>query len=164
MSEGWNPARKEKLTRLWGQGLTCSQISAEIGGGLTRNAVISMAHRLGLPGRPSPIKRDGGAAPAPRPRARRMDPTTKPPRKLAEPEPVTGAAPSTPAPRQPRTSSRDRCAWPIGDPREPGFHFCGDAPVVVGKPYCAEHCRRAYRTPDQAAKERAAEMADREAA
>lgn len=35
------------------------------------------------------------------------------------------------------------CRWPIGDPRKPGFHFCGRK-TVPGKPYCAEHCGVAY--------------------
>jgi hypothetical protein len=30
------------------------------------------------------------------------------------------------------------CRWPIGDPRQPGFHFCG-AQQVLGRPYCIEH-------------------------
>lgn len=35
------------------------------------------------------------------------------------------------------------CQWPIGELRTPGFHFCG-ADVRPGKPYCQEHCARAY--------------------
>lgn len=30
------------------------------------------------------------------------------------------------------------CRWPVGDPRNDGFHFCG-APQVAGRPYCIEH-------------------------
>jgi len=36
-----------------------------------------------------------------------------------------------------------QCLWPIGDPGEPDFTFCGAKPVP-GKPYCEEHCARAY--------------------
>lgn len=35
------------------------------------------------------------------------------------------------------------CSWPIGEPGNPDFHFCGH-PVVPGKPYCTAHCRMAY--------------------
>jgi len=35
------------------------------------------------------------------------------------------------------------CSWPVGNPGEEAFHFCGDE-VVVGKPYCAKHCAVAY--------------------
>jgi GcrA cell cycle regulator len=30
------------------------------------------------------------------------------------------------------------CRWPIGDPRQEGFHFCG-ARQLLGRPYCQEH-------------------------
>jgi GcrA cell cycle regulator len=40
------------------------------------------------------------------------------------------------------------CSWPIGHPREPGFHFCGAAPVT-GKPYCTEHAAKAYVAPSR---------------
>ena len=45
----------------------------------------------------------------------------------------------------PRTNRGPKCLWPVGDPGDPDFHFC-DAPSVHGKPYCAEHCARAYIT------------------
>ncbi len=35
------------------------------------------------------------------------------------------------------------CSWPHGEPGTEDFRFCGD-PVVPDKPYCAEHCERAY--------------------
>ncbi len=46
----WTDERVELLKRLWGEGLSASQIAAEIGG-VTRNAVIGKVHRLGLSGR-----------------------------------------------------------------------------------------------------------------
>jgi hypothetical protein len=35
------------------------------------------------------------------------------------------------------------CRWPIGEPRTPSFRYC-DAPALLGKPYCAACCARAY--------------------
>ncbi len=32
----------------------------------------------------------------------------------------------------------DDCRWPIGDPRQAGFHFCG-AQKEEGRPYCVAH-------------------------
>jgi len=32
------------------------------------------------------------------------------------------------------------CRWPIGEPRQPDFHFCG-APQLPGHPYCERHWR-----------------------
>ncbi|MGH6959569.1 MAG: GcrA family cell cycle regulator, partial [Dongiaceae bacterium] len=53
---GWTEERVEMLQRLWLQGQTASQIAEQLGGGVTRNAVIGKAHRLGLSGRPAPVK------------------------------------------------------------------------------------------------------------
>ena len=52
----WTPERVDTLARLWAEGLSARQIAAKLGG-VTRNAVIGKAHRLGLSSRPSPIKR-----------------------------------------------------------------------------------------------------------
>jgi GcrA cell cycle regulator len=30
------------------------------------------------------------------------------------------------------------CRWPIGDPVQPNFHYCGDLPVA-GRNYCQKH-------------------------
>ncbi len=47
---GWTDERVELLKKLWADGLSASQIAAELGG-ITRNAVIGKVHRLGLSGR-----------------------------------------------------------------------------------------------------------------
>jgi GcrA cell cycle regulator len=35
------------------------------------------------------------------------------------------------------------CKWPIGDPADATFGFCGHS-SVDGSPYCAEHARVAF--------------------
>ncbi|MEM6487566.1 MAG: GcrA family cell cycle regulator [Pseudomonadota bacterium] len=35
------------------------------------------------------------------------------------------------------------CKWPIGDPNDDDFHFCG-LPAVPGKPYCEHHVGVAF--------------------
>jgi GcrA cell cycle regulator len=52
----WTPDREAALKRLWAEGKTGSQIAEVIGGGMTRNSVISKAHRMGLQSRPKIIK------------------------------------------------------------------------------------------------------------
>jgi GcrA cell cycle regulator len=52
----WTDERIEQLKILWGQGISASEI-ADTMGDVSRNAVIGKAHRLGLSGRPSPIKK-----------------------------------------------------------------------------------------------------------
>ncbi|HEX8480583.1 MAG TPA: GcrA family cell cycle regulator [Allosphingosinicella sp.] len=59
----WTDERIDRLKELWTQGMTASQIADELGG-VSRNAVIGKAHRLGLQSRPSPVKPNEGAAEA----------------------------------------------------------------------------------------------------
>jgi GcrA cell cycle regulator len=35
------------------------------------------------------------------------------------------------------------CRWPIGEPRSPEFHFCGER-QLDGRPYCAHHWSMAF--------------------
>ena len=46
----WTDDRVEILKKLWSEGLSASQIAAELGG-ISRNSVIGKVHRLGLSGR-----------------------------------------------------------------------------------------------------------------
>ena len=41
------------------------------------------------------------------------------------------------------TLSSGTCRWPIGDPTEPDFHYCGEPPDSTG-PYCDAHERKSY--------------------
>ena len=51
----WTDERIERLKTMWTGGSTASQIADELGG-VSRNAVIGKAHRLGLEARPSQVK------------------------------------------------------------------------------------------------------------
>ena len=138
----WTDERIELLRRSWESGMTASQIAETLGEGVSRNAVIGKAHRLGLQARPSPVK--GGDADVPVATVEvaaavvKPDPVPRPtlPRKTARP----AAKPS-------RTTLLDLsekvCKWPIGHPGEVDFHFCGK-PSKPGFPYCSDHCAIAY--------------------
>ena len=79
---------------MWEAGQTASQI-AEALGGVSRNAVIGKAHRLGLQARPSPVRANEPAAaeaPAPTPVAP-PPPVVEPAPEPVRPEPVMEAAP-----------------------------------------------------------------------
>ena len=83
----WTDERIDTLKTMWEKGLTASQIAESLGG-VSRNAVIGKAHRLGLQARPSPVKpNDPEVAPAPA--------IAKP---SAEPAPRVVAPRATPAP------------------------------------------------------------------
>jgi GcrA cell cycle regulator len=146
----WNNERIEQLRTLWHDGLSASQIAAVLGG-ITRNAVIGKAHRLGLTGRPSPIKAGSVGSSRPRVRRPRVErPSVPRPPLAAAPvrrfEPVQ-VEPVEEVPGATILTLTDRlCKWPIGDPRAADFHFCGRA-SIDGLPYCNEHARRAYQAP-----------------
>jgi GcrA cell cycle regulator len=150
----WTDERVDLLKKLWGEGLSASQIAAELGG-ITRNAVIGKVHRLGLSGRAKTP-----ASSAPRQRKARQPHMLRVARPAvrgntalahayaydidveAEPEPIENIIPMG----QRRTLlelKEDTCRWPIGDPAGPDFFFCGGKPVT-GLPYCSYHCRIAY--------------------
>lgn len=54
MTSPWTPAAVEMLKQLWADGKTAGQIAQQIGG-VSRNAVLGKAHRLGLEPRVSPV-------------------------------------------------------------------------------------------------------------
>ena len=105
----WTEERIDRLKAMWTKGATASQIAEELGG-VSRNAVIGKAHRLGLESRPSPVKageeKEKKAKPAPAPKAAK--PAVPKPAPAAEPKATESAAartsaaaqPASPAPRQ----------------------------------------------------------------
>jgi GcrA cell cycle regulator len=110
----WTDERIEQLKTMWEKGMTASQIAEELGG-VSRNAVIGKAHRLGLQSRPSPVKatETPRKKPAPIKKAAptvRHSPEDRPEPAVTTPQPVRAAseapdAPATPVAPQPRIVS-----------------------------------------------------------
>ncbi len=91
----WTDERIETLRKMWDSGLTATQIAEELGG-VSRNAVIGKAHRLGLASRPSPVKANAAEPkPAPAPAA---PPAPKPAPPAPAPRVAAPVAAPTPAP------------------------------------------------------------------
>ena len=115
----WTDERIATLKKMWEGGSTASQIAEELGG-VSRNAVIGKAHRLGLKSRPSPVKaNDKKKAPAKKAAA----PAAKPaPKKVAAPvakpapKPATAPAPATEAARPAPTQASATPSQPIPNP------------------------------------------------
>jgi GcrA cell cycle regulator len=100
----WTDERIERLKKMWSEGATASQIADDLGG-VSRNAVIGKAHRLGLDARPSPVKpgeekEKKAAAASPAAKPTRADP--------AGPRAAPAAAESAPAPSHVRTPQRQQ--------------------------------------------------------
>lgn len=149
----WTDERIEQLKTLWAEGMSAGEIAREMG--ITRNAVLGKKDRLGL------SKRRGGYAnPAPdkvekRLRRRRMNFSPQAPRLLKAP---TYIEPHVEKPVRPVTLlelNETTCRWPIGDPQDADFVFCGARPET-GLPYCSKHCRMAYNPRDAVIREDAA--------
>jgi GcrA cell cycle regulator len=151
----WTDERVEQLKKLWADGLSASQIAAQIGG-VTRNAVIGKVHRLGLSGR--------NKTTAPQPQ--RVRKPARPPSVTFTAPAVEGNIVRSAEQRFPTTLEQEErlpddivipvservtimelresmCRWPMGDPTTPEFRFCGQR-AIAGLPYCTHHARVAY--------------------
>ncbi len=151
----WTDERVELLKKLWQDGLSASQIAAELGG-VTRNAVIGKVHRLGLSGRGQPtstIKRQRRTHPSGMRRTRTMTVGN-----LALKQSVDALPEAAHLPRRnvvvpiPKKLSilqltETTCKWPIGDPGQEDFYFCGHDPLE-SRPYCEYHAGVAYQAPE----------------
>lgn len=158
----WTDERVELLRKLWAEGLSASQIAAQLGG-VSRNAVIGKVHRLKLSsrGRAAPTQaRQKKAKPAAPKAAKPASPPSRPvPQTIGAtalkvdydeepaPRPMARTDDSVVVPISRRlklVELTDRtCKWPNGDPLNEEFHFCGNASKESG-PYCAYHARMAY--------------------
>lgn len=179
----WTEEMVEELKRLWAEGVTTGEIGRRLN--ISKNSIVGKVHRLGLSGRPSPIKKKSDTTPAAKgqpakeksAKPAKKEPTTKteakPAKAPAEKKPVSKPI-AKPEPKpQPvaETSEEDiklastlnipsaapvkkdflsltdldnhTCRWPIGDPKDENFHFCGKK-VRLGQTYCEEHSAIAY--------------------
>lgn len=157
----WTESRIESLKKLWSDGLSASQIAAELGG-ITRNAVIGKVHRLGLSGR---AKSTASLNSRPR-KPRKLKPWAALPSTRGNTALAMNIA-CEPLPEEPELLenivpigqrrglfelNEHTCRWPVGDPASQEFFFCG-GPPVDGKngssayPYCSYHSRVAYQPP-----------------
>ena len=153
MTAGWTEDRVGALKKLWLEGQSASQIAKQLGGGVTRNAVIGKVHRLGLSGRATPSQPARTATTTFRPARTRTTPPAQPsaPRRIEAaqpaPRPVVVAQPLTAVAELPGTATvmtlgAHMCKWPIGDPSSTEFSFCGRR--ASEGVYCVEHARVAY--------------------
>ncbi|MCO5090393.1 GcrA family cell cycle regulator [Bosea sp. (in: a-proteobacteria)] len=160
----WTDERVELLKKLWSDGLSASQIAAELGS-VTRNAVIGKVHRLGLSGRakstaqPAAARASAPRKPAARPPSHPMGGAASAATRgahalapdFAPAAEIAAEAPPLPEdvviPFSERVTIMDlreyMCRWPMGDPTRPDFRFCG-ARAQTGMPYCGHHARIAY--------------------
>jgi GcrA cell cycle regulator len=142
-----------RLRSLWDEGHSTAEIGRRLG--VSKNSVVGKARRLGLPGRPSPIRRDGytpppkGAPSAGRITLPKLASLEQPSHSVAlvvvahaKPKPLRRLI-STPPPQPKKYGRVGMCCWPIGEPGTSSFQFCSSL-SKPGKPYCADHCNISY--------------------
>lgn len=159
----WSDVHRDRAIKLWREGQSATQIAMTLckegRPGTSRNAVIGILHRAGMSDsgrkKPAPVRPAGVRKPA----APARPAVVAAPAPLPEPvvvrAPEPDPSPPDGAPVTVLNVGPRHCRWPIGDPLEPGFHFCGKE-RAPGRPYCAEHAAIAYvKVPDKKASRRA---------
>lgn len=161
----WTDEMVDQLRAMWVEGLTTGEIGKRLG--VSKNSIVGKVHRLGLSGRPSPIKKkeenETTAASAETPAKPAKEKSVAKEPKIAKPKiekPVVAAeeAPVEKAAEKTECHSKHHshggktmltdldnhtCRWPLGDPKDENFHFCGKK-VRIGQTYCDEHANIAY--------------------
>ena len=121
----WDQDKLDQLRHFWLEGLPITKIGLELN--VSRNAIAGKAHRLGLPKRNSPISKSG------EPRINQSKTVSEENKKELPLKLLLRDV----------EWSRNACCWPFGDPKLPGFKFCGIS-IIPGRPYCEEHSILAY--------------------
>ena len=137
----WNQQKVDDLKKLWSEGVATSRIGEQLG--FTKNAVIGKAFRLGLERRQNSRKKNVNSQSASsvtmyretiasgHSQTTQKREVTRRREKFSFKKSIVG------------TGSFKSCQWPIGDPLEEGFHYCGGQNIPT-KPYCIEHYKKAY--------------------
>ncbi|MBP5352870.1 MAG: global cell cycle regulator GcrA-like protein [Alphaproteobacteria bacterium] len=147
---GWTNEQVEQLRQMWVEGLTANEIAKRLG--VTKNAIVGKVHRLCLKARPSPIKNKNAkdeAAEVAATEEENVETATavETVEIVAEEDVVCKPQPAAVRVHNGNVKLTEldshTCRWPIGDPRDDDFCFCGKK-VRAGQTYCDEHSAMAY--------------------
>lgn len=149
----WTDEMVESLKQMWKKGLTTNEIAKNLG--VSKNSIVGKVHRLNLTARPSPIKKKEDM---PAPCEVKAEETVETKQEaVVEKEPLmTKTETVKPAVSEGKNKNNSyiklteldnhTCRWPIGDPKDDNFCFCGKK-VRSGQTYCEEHSALAYVKP-----------------
>lgn len=189
----WTDEIVEDLRKMWSEGLTTGEIAKRLN--VSKNSIVGKVHRLGLSGRPSPIKKkvlEEDVAPVAviekeakhtkkekNEALKTVESIVETIKEPAKKEQKTGTKVESKEPKSAKELRSDKeqerekdkenfhakkevifeipkdgvvklvdlnthtCRWPIGDPKDEKFHFCGKK-VKIGQTYCDEHSEVAY--------------------
>lgn len=145
----WTDEKVEELCKLWDKGLTANEIAKKLG--VTKNAIVGKVHRLCLKARPSPIKpKTEETEESQKTILNEFEDETQNIEDVAEHETVEVAIVEVTETNKNTDGiiklidlDSHTCRWPVGDPRDDDFGFCGKK-VRAGQTYCDEHSAMAY--------------------
>lgn len=137
----WSEAEVRMAAMLWNDGhsasITARKINHKFGMSRSRCSIIGLINRLGFPKRQTKFNRHVKRRPKSNPKLQVSRRRHKSRALLPAPEM---------RPCNILELNNNRCRFPIGDPGNKGFHFCG-ADTYGEPPYCQFHSRIAhYRT------------------
>ena len=164
----WDDNSIKQLQKLWEKGLSATEIAKKMN--VSKNAIVGKVHRLCLKARPSPIKKkeadlfDNDELVSATEQVEEIkdielvqepeiavQPNADTEQVFSKPEAISEKKSKTKS-KTKENSSRyiklveldsHTCRWPIGDPRDEDFCFCGKS-VHAGQTYCDEHSQIAY--------------------
>jgi GcrA cell cycle regulator len=136
----WNQQKVDDLKKLWNDGVATSRIGEQLG--FTKNAVIGKAFRLGLERRQNSRKKISQPTSFSSTTLYRETSSSSSSISVKK-EPIRRREKFSFKKSIVGTGNFRSCQWPIGDPLEEGFHYCGGQNIPT-KPYCIEHFKKAY--------------------
>ena len=133
----WSDEVIAQLRGLWAEGHSTAEIGRRLG--VTKNAIVGKAHRLDLPARPSPIRRDPDVPPVRRSVVRRVEGPTLPPLPSTTGETGSGFSVFTsavaPAPVRPPVVARPIAPRPVTPQPRPAAPPPPRPVAVAPRPY-----------------------------
>lgn len=139
----WNEERTAVLKKLWLEGMSASQVARQLGG-VSRSAVIGKVHRLGITARETPVRPRASSVRSPT----RIQVRARPSNTMAPTRGAVIRVAPTIVDLEPTSGilglEIHSCRWPIGNPDQNDFGFCGREKPKRGS-YCDQHAQGAFR-------------------
>ena len=131
----WSAEEKDKLKEYWAEGYSATQV-AHLIPNKTRNSILGVVFREGL-------TKNGTVKMKQAPRLKISSREIKAPTPLKEEVEKNPVLADSGNPFTLKDLPSSGCKWPIGDPEQKDFHFCGHSRRVDG-PYCDTHAKAGY--------------------
>lgn len=171
-SHAWSDEREKELVKWFEYKtpdgyLSHAAIAKKMGENLSRNAIIGKLHRMGLHRPPNTRCQSvvGKAVVINKPKVTYLKTPTRPPRPVSGPRLVASPVDLAPPPDPSATAlsilelTPSTCHFPMGNPGEEGFHYCGaSVKIPHEQSYCPYHYRLTHQPVRKRDKNRPSEV------